>query len=326
MTAGLLQISGVVVDLVYSVDAVPKAGEEAIVRDFAIKPGGGFNAMIASKRAGMDVYYGGALGTGPFASIVRNALDAEAIPVLRSQDMARDQGCCTVMVDRQGERTFLASDGAEGHATIDDLKQVTASNFDWMLLSGYALHYRGSCPAIFDWLQREAPFPGLIFDPSPVVAALPANVLAAARARATWISANSHEAAVMTGLSDSMQSAKELARNAPENGGAIVRDGKHGCIVATHEICISVPAFPVTPVDTNGAGDTHLGCFIARLARGDTPVAAAHYANVAAALSTTRPGPATAPFENEVITALGRQQQQNSTSRAEEELLPTQSQ
>ena len=83
--SNLLQISGVVVDLIYSVDAVPLAGEEAVVSGFEIAPGGGFNAMIACKRAGLDVIYGGPVGTGPFADITSAGLKAANIPVLRSQ-------------------------------------------------------------------------------------------------------------------------------------------------------------------------------------------------------------------------------------------------
>ncbi|WP_171180435.1 PfkB family carbohydrate kinase [Ruegeria sp. HKCCD8929] len=308
MSARLLQMSGVVVDLLYSVAAVPAPGEEAIVDSFSIKPGGGFNAMVAAKRAGMDVWYGGALGTGPFARIVREGLNQEAIPFLRPQDTERDQGCCTVLIDQTGERTFIASDGAEGHATAQALSQVTASGFDWTLLSGYALHYKGSCWAMQDWLQSDAPISNLVFDPSPVVSALPADALEAARARATWISANAREAAILTGITDPVEAARALASEIPKDGGAVVRDGRNGCVIATDELCERVPAYPVTPVDTNGAGDAHLGSFIARLAQRSNPLDAARYANVAAALSTTKKGPATAPEKEEVAAAMNRKE------------------
>ncbi|HEX9518227.1 MAG TPA: PfkB family carbohydrate kinase, partial [Streptosporangiaceae bacterium] len=53
-------------------------------------------------------------------------------------------------------------------------------------------------------------------------------------------------------------------------------------------------------VDTNGAGDTHSGAFIAALAAGAAEIAAARSANAAAALSVTRRGPATAPTQDEL--------------------------
>lgn len=308
MNARLLQLSGIVVDLLYEVDAVPNPGEEAIVKGFTIAPGGGFNAMVAAKRAGMDVFYGGALGTGPFAQTVYEGLRHEVIPVLRPRDTARDQGCCTVMIDPSGERTFVANDGAEGHATKDSLSSLMASSFDWTLLSGYALHYQGSRTAIHQWLQSDAQIFRLVFDPSPIVASLPFEALEAACERATWISANAREAEVLSGAADPVRAAMLLAERAPKDGGVVVRNGKHGCVVATSEYCQKIEPFDVTPVDTNGAGDTHLGSFIARLAIGDTPIEAARYANVAAALSTQISGPATAPVADDVVSALNQRE------------------
>jgi sugar/nucleoside kinase (ribokinase family) len=52
-------------------------------------------------------------------------------------------------------------------------------------------------------------------------------------------------------------------------------------------------------VDTTGAGDAHLGAFIAGLAAGRDVGAAARRANVVAALTVTRRGPATSPTAEE---------------------------
>lgn len=303
MSARLLQISGAVVDLLYEVEAVPRPGEEAIVTGFSIAPGGGFNAMAAAKRSGMDVAYGGGLGTGPFASILRDGLTREGIPSLRRQDQERDQGCCTVMIDQTGERTFVAREGADGHVTAGAIAELAAHQFDWTILSGYMLHYAGARPAIQSWLQSAAEIKNLVFDPTPIVAALPQEALQAACDRATWISANRSEATVLTGLSDPHAAARALASRMPDDGGVVLRLGQDGCLVATSEICETLPPFEVASIDTTGAGDTHLGSFIARLARGDDPIEAARYANVAAALSTTKPGPATAPDESQVTAA-----------------------
>ncbi|PZG40927.1 hypothetical protein C1I98_22375 [Spongiactinospora gelatinilytica] len=46
----------------------------------------------------------------------------------------------------------------------------------------------------------------------------------------------------------------------------------------------------MTPVDAAGAGDTFDGAFAALLLEGASPVEAARYAVVAAALTTTGPG------------------------------------
>lgn len=58
---------------------------------------------------------------------------------------------------------------------------------------------------------------------------------------------------------------------------------------------VHVPAPEVTAVDSTGAGDAHSGVFLAALADGLSPLAAAARANAAAAFAVTRVGPATAP-------------------------------
>lgn len=298
--ARLLQMHGAVVDLVYWVEAVPRTSEEAIVSDFRITPGGGFNALAAARRSGLEVAYGGGLGTGPLADLVEAGLAAEGVENLRPRDPDRDQGCCTVMVEPTGERTFVAKEGAEGHLTGEELGQCGPGTFGWALLSGYALHYPGSREALGRWLQSRASLPQLVFDPSPVVGMIAPDYMAAALGRATWISANTWEAAVLTGHDDPEASAGALAAERPE-GGAIVRTGAAGCILSSCGRTVALPGHPVDAVDTNGAGDAHIGAFIAAMAQGASSEEAARYANVAAALSTTRRGPATAPNRETVF-------------------------
>lgn len=293
MSERLLQMSGIVADLIYEVDQVPAAGAEAIVTGFQITPGGGYNALIAAKRAGLSVCYGGSIGSGPFAQIALKGLESEDIPFLQNQNTERDQGCCTVLLDKDGERTFIASDGAEGYVNAESLAQIRFTDYEWTLLSGYALHYPNSREVIANWLQKEPANSRLVFDPTPIVASLAQDDVRAALARADWVSANSSEAAILTGHADPGQAARSLARN--RTGGAVVRKGAAGCVVATADLCKEIPPFDVQAIDTNGAGDTHIGSFIAHLSQTGDPALAARFANAAAAISTKFKGPATAP-------------------------------
>ena len=81
----------------------------------------------------------------------------------------------------------------------------------------------------------------------------------------------------------------------------VIRLGYDGALLAERGSAPHfIPAFKVATVDTNGAGDCHVGAFVAALARGDAPAEAVRYANAAAALSTTHHGGATAPSRKEV--------------------------
>jgi sugar/nucleoside kinase (ribokinase family) len=305
MTGRLIQLSGVIVDMVYWVNTVPLPGQEAEVHSASLTPGGGFNAMIAARRAGMDVGYGGTLGSGPMADFVAQALTREGIEVLRPRLSTNDQGCCTVLVDRTGERTFIASAGAEGIVSDDNLAAIAHSSDDWLLMSGYGLAYPASRDALGRWLSGLASGSRLVFDPGPRVAAIPPPVLTAALGAARWVSANAAEAAYLTEGMGPVAAAQTLARDRPAMGGAVVRDGAEGCWVApAHGTAHHIAGHAVQTVDTNGAGDAHVGHFIAALARGDDATTAARFANIAAALSTTLEGPATAPTRAEVLTIM----------------------
>jgi sugar/nucleoside kinase (ribokinase family) len=61
-----------------------------------------------------------------------------------------------------------------------------------------------------------------------------------------------------------------------------------------------VPGFDVAAIDTNGAGDAHVGAFLAALAGGAPPLVAARRANASAALAVSRRGPSASPDASEV--------------------------
>jgi sugar/nucleoside kinase (ribokinase family) len=85
----------------------------------------------------------------------------------------------------------------------------------------------------------------------------------------------------------------------------VIRAGQAGSFVMLRDgKSQAIPGFQVAAVDTNGAGDTHIGAFISALAKGTGPFEAARYANAAAAISVTRHGGASAPTDAEIRSFL----------------------
>ena len=121
----------------------------------------------------------------------------------------------------------------------------------------------------------------------------------AVRRRADWWSCNTREAELITGCIDPSDAARDLLAGL-QRGKVLVRMGMAGCLVAqAAEEVVQVPGVPVTIVDTTGAGDAHLGAFIAALAAGYDLQAAIRRANAVAALTVSRCGPATSPTAEE---------------------------
>jgi ribokinase len=88
-------------------------------------------------------------------------------------------------------------------------------------------------------------------------------------------------------------------------GAVVVTLGQHGVLLVEGEMVEHVPAVAVRAVDASGAGDAFIGSLAVFLVEGVPLREAVWRANVAAALSVTRPGTqASFPTRTEVETRL----------------------
>jgi len=308
MSGRLVHIGSAVVDYVYRIDALPAPGSEKTASSFAQVAGGGFNMMVAASRTGMTVVFGGQLGSGPNGDFLRTAFAREGIETLTPPSPVMDSGNCVAMISADAERTFVSWPGAESILSLAMMAPVVAASGDWVFTSGYTLSYPGSRDALTDWIEAlpaDIPF---VFDPTPIIADIPRPILGKVLARTTWLSCNTTEAVEIVGPGDLETSAgRLLTDHCPKAAGVVIRAGAKGCFVrlANGETKI-VPGFKVAAIDTNGAGDTHIGAFVSALSLGVPPFEAARYANAAAALSVTRHGGSSAPTDSEIQTFLSQ--------------------
>ena len=217
-----------------------------------------------------------------------------------------DSGNCVALISSDAERTFVSWPGAEGVLSPDLLAPVSVLPGDWVFSSGYTLSYPSSREALADWIEALPSGVPFVFDPTPVIADIPRSVLERVLARSTWLSCNTAEAAMIAGAGDlETVAARLLEAYCPKAEGVVIRAGANGCVVrlASGETR-AIPGFEVAAVDTNGAGDTHIGAFISALSRGVPVFEAARYANAAAALSVTRHGGSSAPDYHDIETFL----------------------
>ncbi len=288
----LVGLGSIVVDLVLAVPAVPEPGGDVLATSSTTAVGGGLNVLVAATRAGLACAYGGGHGTGPFGDLVRAALAAHDVTVLLAPSSQEDTGFCVVLVDRTGERTFATTVGAEGRLTADQLQTLDVRPDDHVYVSGYDLAYPHA-DVVADAVSALPQGCTVLLDPGPLVADVDPAVLDRVLRRTGWLSVNAREAALWTGRPDPGEAAAVLLRTHQVLAGAVVRDGADGCLVATRATGpVRVPGVRAARVvDTNGAGDVHAGTFLAGLAVGLEPVAAAASANAAAAVAVASPGP-----------------------------------
>ncbi|HEY0238861.1 MAG TPA: PfkB family carbohydrate kinase [Friedmanniella sp.] len=305
----LIMVGGILVDVVLYVPHLPLPGGDVLATDAVVTTGGGFNVLAAARRQGLAGAYLGLHGTGRFGDQVRGDLAAEGIAVSQPVSPEADSGFCVGLVDDAAERTYATHPGVESRLTEQRLAGLPLQPDDAVWLTGYDLAYAHGT-VVGPWFARLPTAHRTFFDPGPVVPDLDPALLGLVLGRADWVSVNADEAAALTGAVGAAQAARAWPGTQPlPRAGVLVRDGARGCwlLDAAHPEeprHVPVPLRPFDPTDTSGAGDCHLGTFAAALERGDEPLAAARWANAAAALCVQRIGPATGPTYAEVVAAL----------------------
>jgi sugar/nucleoside kinase (ribokinase family) len=291
------------IDIVLRIDDVPARGGDVLASEQLTTTGGGYNALSAWSRQGLGAVYAGRLGRGPFSSIARDALARDEISNPIDADRLHDAGFCVAMIDPTGERTFITSSGSEETLRESDLASLDVRGADYVLVSGYNVMYPGQAELVLHWLATLSDDVVVAFDPSNRVADIPEVNLDEILDRADWVMCNEIEAATLTGETTIEASLETLASRSGRRG-IVIRTGADGCcLTSRNHVDVRVAPFETDVLDTNGAGDTHSGVFLAELARGTDEREAARRANAGAAAAIATLGPASCP-PRDVITAM----------------------
>ncbi|MDO4791274.1 MAG: PfkB family carbohydrate kinase [Buchananella hordeovulneris] len=295
----------VVIDLPMRVDHLPTQGADVLANSTGTVVGGGFNVVSAAARQGACVTLASPLGTGPNSAQARLALAAEGITIA-FDDMVGDIGLCIALVEKTGERTFITTLGVEAEHQPEDLATLKLRAGDFLYVSGYDLAYPSSSRVLGPWLQELPSGVILVIDAGPIVDEVDKDLLTQVLSRVDVLTMNRREAGLLQSRFD-LADWSDLCQNMRPDSFLVRRTGEYGCEVlrsGTREISVITP-YPIQRVvDTTGAGDAHTGVLVASLMAGMDIDAAAQRANVAAAITSTRLGPATCPTFEEIDAAM----------------------
>ncbi len=299
MTGRVIVVGSVNVDLVVVAARLPAPGETVTGGDVARHHGGkGGNQAVAAARLGAQVAFVGAVGRDDFGTAARVALEAEGIDVTHLAAVARPTGVALIVVDARAENLIAVAPGANASPTA---ASVTAALAALAISPGdVVLVCREIPPDAVRAALATARAAGAIGVLNPA----PADGLDAATiALADVLTPNETELALLAadaadagdepgrGDSDVETSARRLLSGGPGGRAVVVTLGAAGALVVPATgAAVRVPAVPVVPVDTTGAGDAFSGALAVGLAAGLPLAEAVRRAVAAAGLSTTRAG------------------------------------
>ncbi len=279
------------IDHVYRLPALPRAGETLSATSHNPGLGGkGVNQSVAALRAGASVVHIGAVGQGD--AWIAAQLTGHGIGLDRIASVAAGTGHAIVAVDDAGENQIIIHSGAN---LAQDPAMIAAAlgqgqPGDILLLQNETSH-QVEAARLARARGLRVFYSAAPFDLGALRAVLP---------HVTHLLVNAGEAAALvaaTGIPLADQPVEAVIVTRGAQGAEWISAGAEP---------LFTPAFPVTPVDTTGAGDCFAGSLAAALDRGQSPAQALRYAAAAAALQVTRPGAAPAmPLRAEVEALLG---------------------
>lgn len=285
-------VGSLVTDLVVWLPHFPLKGETLLASRFGIFVGGkGCNQALTARRCGAQVSMIGRVGEDAFGQMLLDVLERDG---LDHRFVKRDPvgtSLALPMIDPNGDNSIVGIPRANAHLSEEDVEQAASaiSNSQVVMLQFEVPLVASQAAARLAHASGAV----VIFNPAPTHTSagqhLPHHF-----PWADWLTPNEVEAEQLTGQRvNDVESAREAAGRLLAHGvrqGVVITLGARGAFARTREREVFSPAFPVTPVDTTGAGDAFNGALAVALAEGQSLEEALRFANAAGAYAVTVAG------------------------------------
>jgi len=270
----ILVVGSINMDLVTQADEFPRPGQTLFGSQFATYAGGkGANQAVAAARLGAQVAMIGRVGNDAFGNELKSRLERARIETRWVRETAGTSTGIASITVCNSENAILIVPGANAALSPEDLDAAaTAFAAADVVLAQLEVPLATIEHAALLAQRAGKPF---MLNPAPAIR-LPASLIE----RCAVLTPNEHEIGTALGSSD-------LSSLPP--GRLVMTKGNEGaCYMDATGQVRHQPAFPVTAVDTTGAGDAFCGALAAFWHLGIAE--AVRRGCAAAALSVTKPG------------------------------------
>lgn len=272
-------VGSINVDLVFTSEIRPKAGETVMGSTFSTIPGGkGANQAVAASKLGASSCMVGCIGNdqnGEFSINNLNLMNVDTSCIKKTDNAPT--GVANIVV-AEHDNSIIVIAGANYEITKEDIDKCKD-----VILSADIVLLQLEIP--LDVVEYTADMcrknnVRVLLNPAPAVE-LPKTLIE----NATYITPNEHELNIILGKQNNVDETIKMYPNK-----IIVTMGSRGVKYFDGSEMKIVPSYNVEVVDTTGAGDTFCGGLAAALVRGDSLEDAIKFANKAAAISITKLG------------------------------------
>jgi ribokinase len=297
----MIQVAGSAnLDFVVLAHHIPAPGETVLGQSFATYPGGkGANQAVACARAGgANTHMLVAVGQDAHAEPLLASLSTAGVQIKCVRSPDQPTGCAFICVSENAENAITVAPGANLSLTPEHLPDL--AGFSHLLMQ---LEIPLSTVTAYALCARQQGVK-VVLNAAPAQA-LPSELLAAVDV----LIVNEGELAAL--VPHPMSLVTNLAQLPVPC--VVVTLGHRGCVARLGNNFFVQAAFPVTAVDTTGAGDTFCGALVAVLDRDESLADAMRHASAAAALACTQPGAQSSIPSAESVQAFLAQQTTSAT-------------
>ena len=289
-------------DLITFADTFPRPGETLFGQNFDLGFGGkGANQAVAARLCGAEVLMVAKVGKDLFGEATVRNFNSFGVDTTHVQIVdGVPTGVAPIFVEPGGQNRIIVVKGANDRLTPAD---VDAAAPELSRVHTIILQFEIPLATIYHTVRfARAHDIRCIVNPAPAVPASLADLTGA-----DYFIPNETEAEIITGLPvQTIDHAAACAAALLAKGfrRVLITLGARGSLLADSNGHVHIEPFPVTAVDTTGAGDAFIGSLAVFLAEGLAEKDAIARASLYAALSTTRVGtqksfPRRAEFEEE---------------------------
>lgn len=244
------------VDLILRVPALPGPGQTVLTPSYGRANGGkGANQAVAAARAGAEVRMVGRVGRDEMGDALIESLAAEGIDQSAVKGCAAPTGLALIAVDTAGENQIVVASGANLEARAADVPRAWLGPGTTVVLQLEVPH--DACFAV-GRAAREAGA-RVVLNAAPAGPVDPAafDILVVNEGEATAVARAASLAGQGVAAAGALASAWDRT--------VVITRGAKGAVAFERGRRLTVPALPVEPFDTTGAGDAFVGAFAAAL-------------------------------------------------------------
>lgn len=228
-------------------------------------------------------------GTGDF--YVHDLHAAGVSSNLKPERESGTSGTCVVMVTPDTERTMHTFLGITSDVAVEELVPEALAASQWLYIEGYLVSSDSARAAVLE-ARRIARANGvklaLTFSDPAMVRFFKAGLVEMLDDGVDLLFCNEEEACLWSeapSVEVALENLRKVARQ------IVITRGSQGALVWDGERLVRIAATPVSPVDSNGAGDMFAGAYLFGLTRGWSPERAGALASRAAAAVVGQFGP-----------------------------------